>query len=258
MTIVMAGKITPATKVGLERAFGRNVSVVSSANSSAVLAGKRSVLRVPRPLPFVAPPSLKQQILFQAKKTEQVQLGVAFHGFPHGHPLLPATVLLSSILGGTMSSRLFVEVREKRGLCYSIAASHHALADIGVFSIMAGLDRGRVDEAIKVIWRELLRATRMSASREEVRRAKDHLRGRLMLAFEDSSAQADWYGKRWIYEGRLETPERWLKRIELVSADQMRKAAKSLFIRKKMAAALIGPFEHDKEFRGWFGLGHES
>ncbi len=241
MTVSLAGKITPRSAALLERSFG-------------LIKKKRPTVQAP--VPFVQPATLEHPILFQQKKTEQVQLGMAFYGFPHKHVSLPATILLSTILGGSMSSRLFIQVRERRGLCYSISASHHPMHDTGVFSILAGLERSRVDEAIRVVWQELQRIQRTPVDHEELRRAKDHIRGKLMLAFEDSSSRADWYGRQWAMEGSMETPEQWLGHIDHVTAKGLQKVAKELFLREKMAAALIGPYEHDKEFRGWFGLGH--
>lgn len=239
MTVSLAGKITPRSVASLVRSFGR-------------IKKKRPTVRPF--VPFVQPETLEHPILFQAKKTEQVQLGMAFYGFHHQHASLPAAILLSTILGGSMSSRLFIQVRERCGLCYSISASHHPMQDTGVFSILAGLERSRVDEAIRVIWQELQRTRRTPVDREELCRAKDHIRGKLMLAFEDSSARADWYGRQWALEGTMETPEQWLARIDRVTAKDVQYVAKGLFLREKMAAALIGPYEHDKEFRGWFGL----
>ena len=239
LTIALAGKITPPTKRLLEQKFGNH----------------KGTALPPRVItPFQPPRRLAHPISFQSKKTEQVQLGMAFHGFPFGHSMIPATVLLSTILGGSMSSRLFIQIRERRGLCYSISASHASLHDTGVFSILSGLERSRVDEAIRVIWRELQRVKRELVQHEELRRAKDHLRGKLMLALEDSSTQADWYGRLWVQERRMESPEAWLARIDRVSANDVRTAAQALFRKEKMAAALIGPFEHDKEIRSWFGL----
>jgi predicted Zn-dependent peptidase len=240
MTIVIAGQIVPGFLPLLEKTFGR--APVPSRPADKPFE------------PFVAPKRLAHPIAFKTKKTEQVQLGIAFHGLPYGHPLLPATSLLATILGGTMSSRLFIQVRERRGLCYSIHAGHQPLEDTGVFSVLSGLERTRVDEAVRVIWQELQKTVRRSVGREELRRAKDHLRGKLMLAFEDSSNLADWYGKQYLFERKLETAEARLARLDRVTPRDIRTAAKRLFRKDAMAAALIGPFEHDKEFKSWFGL----
>ena len=197
--------------------------------------------------PFVAPKKLENAVAFQQKQTEQVQLGLSFYGLPLGHKDLGAASLLATILGGTMSSRLFIEVRERRGLCYSVYASHQALEDTGMFQVMAGLDKTRTEEAVKVIWQELTKMTAKLVTAEELKRAKDHVRGKFLLAFEDSSTQADFYGKQWIFQKKLETPEDRLKRIQKVTAADIRRVAKLIFDKNRMASAVIGPFEDKKK-----------
>ena len=199
MTVVVAGRIHPKTKTLLKETFGK--------------------IPVPTPsrdLPFEtfsAPKQLQDPLGFQAKKTEQVQLSMAFYGAPYGDATLPALSLLASILGGTMSSRLFIEVRERRGLCYSIHASHESLEDTGIFGISAGLDKARLEEAVRVVWHELERMKKELVDREELKRAKDHIRGKWMLAFEDSANQADWYGRQLVFEKKMRTPEERLKKL---------------------------------------------
>ncbi len=202
--------------------------------------------------PFVAPKKLENPVAFQQKQTEQVQLGLSFYGLPLGNKDLGAASLLATILGGTMSSRLFTEVRERRGLCYSVYASHQALEDTGIFQVMAGLDKTRTEEAVKVIWQELKKMTTKLVTTEELKRAKDHVRGKFLLAFEDSSTQADFYGKQWLFQKKLETPEDRLKRIQKVTAADIRRVAKSIFNKDRMASAVIGPFEDKKSVEGLF------
>lgn len=107
---------------------------------------------------------------------------------------------------------------------------------------MSGLDKKRVGEAVKTIFAELKRATTSLPTAEELRRAKDHIRGKLTLAFEDSSFQADWYGKQWMFRKELETPEARMRRIEKVTAADIKRVAKKIFRPEHMASAAIGPF----------------
>jgi predicted Zn-dependent peptidase len=227
MTVVVAGKIVPGVMELLEKSFG---SVRRKAGDDAAFD------------PFEAPKKLEDPIAYQEKQTEQVQLGIAFHGLPLGHEDLAAAGILGTILGGTMSSRLFIQIRERRGLCYSISAGHQAREDVGVFGVMAGLDKKRVPEAIDAIKKELKKTTTSLVTPEELRRAKDHIRGRTMLAFEDSATQAEWYGKQWLFQKKVETPEEKMKRFEKVTAAQIRNVAKRIFRAESMASAVIGPF----------------
>ncbi len=240
MCVAVAGNVTPDIWKILEKTFG-------------------TVKQPKKPLdkpfaPFTPPERLVSPIAFQDKATEQVQLSMAFHGLALSDTRLPAANLLGTILGGTMSSRLFTEVREKRGLCYSISAGHQAMEDTGVFNVMIGLDKTRCDEAVKVIWKELRKTATASVGADEIRRAKDHIRGKLTLAFEDSSVFADWYGRQWLFQKKQESPEQRLARLEAVTASDIKKVAAYLFRPEHMAAAIIGPFGEKKNVEKLFKL----
>lgn len=184
-----------------------------------------------------------EMFAFKKKQTEQTQLGIAFTGLPTGHKDLSAMGLLTTILGGSMSSRLFIQVRERRGLCYSIYAGHDAMEDTGMFSIMAGLERTKLEEAVAAIAKELKLIKTKLVDKEELARAKDHIRGSLMLAFEDSATQADWYGRQWVNLKKLYSPEDRIKQINKVKAEDIRTLTKRLFDPKHLATAVIGPYE---------------
>lgn len=238
MTIVASGKIQPGFMALLEKTFGR---VKRDGVDTAFT-------------PFTPPATLKNPISYQDKKTEQVQLAASFYGLPLGHEDLPAVGLLANILGGTMSSRLFVEVRERRGLCYSVHAGHQAREDVGVFSVMAGLDKKRVKEASEVIFNEIKKITKTPVTTEELKRAKDHVRGRTMLAFEDSATQAEWYGRQWLFERKIKSPEERMHLIEQVTAKQILSVAKHILHPERMAGSVIGPFgkkEHVTSLFQW-------
>ncbi|MDO8617715.1 MAG: pitrilysin family protein [Candidatus Uhrbacteria bacterium] len=228
MTVVVAGKLPAGTLALLQKTFG------------SIREPKK---RQDQPFTkFLSPPKLLQPVAFQAKKTEQVQLGLAVHGLSYEDSRIPAINLLATILGGTMSSRLFIQVRERRGLCYSIHANHESYEDTGIFSILAGLKKTRVPDAIRVIWQEMMRMAQKPVGTDELQRAKDHLRGKLTLAFEDSSTQAGWYGKQWVFQKKLLTPEERLRHIDRVTTKDIQKIAKHLFRPERLAMGIIGPF----------------
>jgi len=227
LTVVVAGKIVPGLMTQLEKTFGRIKS-----------PKKRDDHAFDR---FKPPTRLKRKIRAQDKQTEQVQLGIAFHGLALNHPDIPAAKLLATILGGTMSSRLFIQVRERKGLCYSISASHQPLEDTGIFGILAGLDKSRIELAVKTIIGELKKLQKTEVTPTELRQAKDNMRGRLTLAFEDSAFQAEWFGKTHLFLNQIETPEERMAKIERVTAADIRRLAKTLFRRDVMASAVIGP-----------------
>lgn len=228
MCIAVSGKIVPEIWKILENTFGKI---------------KQPAKPVDKPfVPFIIPEKLKSPLSYQDKNTEQVQLAMSFHGLPLGDERLPSANILGTILGGTMSSRLFIEVRERRGLCYSIQAGHQAMEDTGSFQVTTGLDKKRVDEAVRVIWQELRKTADKPISADELRRAKDHIRGKLTLAFEDSSTYADWYGRQWLFQKKQESPEIRLKKLEAVTSKQIQNLAAHLFRKEHMATAVIGPF----------------
>jgi len=226
LTVVLAGKIVPGALKMIQERFGKIHRPEGKDKAYAR---------------FKPPEKLPEPVAYQEKATEQVQFAMAFHGFASEHPLLPAAGLLGTILGGGMSSRLFTEIRERRGLCYSIGAAHSAREDVGAFGIQAGLEKGSVDKAVKAIVQELKNILADGVTAEELRRAKDQIRGRLMLSFEDSASQAEWYGRQWLFKKKLETPDQRLKRFEKVSKADIKKAATQLFRPSSMAVAAIGP-----------------
>ncbi len=227
MAVIVSGKVVPGVMKMLEKTFG----------TVRRPAGRDLPFE-----PFKTPAKIKVPLAYKEKATEQVQYTFAFHGLKLTDPRTPAATLLSVILGASMSSRLFIQIRERRGLCYSIRSMHQAREDVGLFQVAAGLDKARFPEAVKAIFKELKDVAKKGVTAEELRRAKDLLRGQTVLAFEDSSFQAGWYGKDWIFRQRLETPEQRMARFEKVTRGDVQKVAKELFRPERMAAAVIGPF----------------
>jgi predicted Zn-dependent peptidase len=197
-------------------------------------------------------PKEGEWLAFHSKKTEQAQVGLAFHGYGATASELPAVKLLAHILGGSMSSRLFVEVREKRGLCYSVSAGHVSFEDTGAFLITSGLDTKRVEEAMKVIWQELQKIVTDGVSATELKHAKEHIRGKMMLYFEDTSNQASWYLRQWQIHGAPRAPDVSLKELEAVTLKQVKDAASALFQSSKLYASVVGPFAKKKEIEAFF------
>jgi len=190
----------------------------------------------------------KPKIKIQFKKTEQAQLAIGFPGYSHFDPKIYALHLLSIILGGYMSSRLFISIREKRGLCYFIKSFTNVYEDTGNLVIQSGLDKSRITSAIGAIFEELDKVTRNGVTEEELRRAKECVKGRLVLALEDSSQVADWYAKQELLIGEILTPEEKLKKVFAVTAGDIKKAAKEVMQKNKMSVALIGPFRDEAPF----------
>jgi predicted Zn-dependent peptidase len=196
----------------------------------------------------------KPQILIRERKTEQVQLALGFPGFSYFEDEVYALALLSVILGENMSSRLFMAVREKRGLAYAVKTFLNVYQDTGVLIIQAGLDKSRIQEAIKVICDELRRIKRQGVTKEELKKANAYLRGKIILQLEDSSQLAEWFARQELMENQMMTPEQKLKRLSQVTLADLKEVANQIFKKKLINLAVIGPYEDKKYFEEMFVL----
>lgn len=184
----------------------------------------------------------KRRIVF--KETEQAHFILGFPSFPRSDERRYALNLLSTLLGKTMSSRLFTEIRDNRGLCYYIHASTDFYHDGGTFGAAAGVDPHRIVEAItatKQEFRALLEDRPVTEA--ELQGAKQNIIGRLALEMEDSQSVAYWYGMRLLLDGKLEKPEEVIQRIEKVTLEEVRRVGEQLIDENQLRLALIGPFK---------------
>lgn len=183
------------------------------------------------------------------KETEQIHLALGFPAYSYFDKSYYALSLLAIILGGNMSSRLFTEVREKRGLAYFIKADISPYQDTGILMIQAGLDKARIEPAIKLILNELKEVRERGVTAKELKSAKEYLKGKIILELEDSENIADWYGKQELLLNKILTPEQRLKKIFAVTLDDIKKTARDIVKESKLNLALIGPFKSEKQFK---------
>lgn len=235
MTVILAGKINPDVTKLFQKTFG-SVKSPKKRNDQPFACFKK-------------PRKLTKPVIYQEKQTEQVQLSFGFFGLPYGHPDRHVAGLLALILGGSMSSRLFIEIRERRGLCYAIRAMHESLEDSGILTISAGLDKTRLTQAVKAIYEELNKIRQEPVSKDELQRAKDHMRGSLALAFEDTAMRAKWYGWEWVYEQMLDTPKDRLAKIDKITAKDIQRVARTILNPRLMVSAAIGPLGSVNAFK---------
>jgi len=188
------------------------------------------------------------QISVKTNKGEQAHICVGYRAFAFTDPRRYPLSVLSAILGGGMSSRLFLEVRERRGLCYYISTGRDLYNDTGYIVTQAGVtpDKAKVNEAIKVIIEEHMQITEGLLSDADIERAKALLKGRLLLSLEDSHSVASLYGTRKLLYGDMPEIAEILSSIDEVSKEQIVSVAKDLFIERGMNIAVVGPIEeHD-------------
>ncbi|MBI4142689.1 insulinase family protein [Candidatus Uhrbacteria bacterium] len=183
------------------------------------------------------------------KATTQAHVTLGVPTFGAEDPRAYALTLLANILGGTMSSRLFIAVRERRGLAYSVRAGADAYTDAGALVITAGLDPSRLTEAIRVILREVVRFRDRGVTPEELSRAKENIEGRIILGLEDSSSRAEWYGKQALLRKDIQTPEERIARLMAVDRDAISTLAREIFRTNRLHLALLGAFTDAAKFK---------
>lgn len=153
--------------------------------------------------------------------------------------------LLALILGGSMSSRLFIRLRERNGLAYFVRTSTEFYTDTGYLTTQAGVPVDKAQEAVKIISEEYQRVVDEKISPEELKKAKDLLAGRMALRLEASDEVASWYSKQAVLKAKIKTPAEVLKEIKKISAADLQKTAKKFFVKNNLNLALIGKVKEE-------------
>ena len=190
--------------------------------------------------PVPQPASFGGGTKLEARDLEQVHIALALEGLAQRHADYFSLQVFTIILGGGMSSRLFQEVREKRGLCYTISAFHAPYADTGMFGIYAGTDAGDVKELMKVAVDETAAAAG-NITEAEVNRAKAQIKVGLLMALESSGARARQLASQILTYGRPLPIEEMVARIDGVTVESTRAAGAALMARARPAIAALGP-----------------
>jgi predicted Zn-dependent peptidase len=181
------------------------------------------------------------------KDTEQTHLALGFHSLKKGHPLKHAVALLHIILGANMSSRLFNEVREKRGLAYEIGTQVKRFQDTGAFIVHAGMDNNKVIEAMQVILKETGKIKERLVNEGEFKRAKEFYLGQLRLALEDTLDHMFWIGESTATLDKTYSLEEIVKEVEKVRRKDIQRVAAQIFNDHNLNAALIGPLKEKQD-----------
>ncbi len=183
------------------------------------------------------------------KDTKQVHLALGVPSYSYGHKSTHALTLLSTILGGNMSSRLFVRIREQHGLAYSVHTHTEPYSDTGSFHVTAGLDKSRIKPALKLILQELANVRDHGVTDEELTEAKNFLAGSTTLQLEDSENVANWYAKQQLMLGRTKTPAQRIAALKKVTRAEVKAVAKNILKSDKLNLAVVGPFKDPKVFQ---------
>lgn len=232
MTVILAGGVDPEASDKLVKKY----------------LGSLSKFKTVKALPIKEKQS-KPAIAIKHKKTEQAHLALGVRTVPMSSKDRYPLSVLAGILGGGMSSRLFSEVREKRGLAYYVRTSSDHYTDAGSLVVSAGVDPKRIFEAVEVIISELkeLRDNKKPISKEELKKAKEYLKGHLVLELEDSRSVSIYYATQQMLEKDIDNPDKVLKKIDLVTAEDVMRVAKKYLTDKTLNFAVIGNFGETKQ-----------
>ena len=180
-------------------------------------------------------------VYIHEKKTDQTHLVLGAKGFSLSHRDRFVAEVLATILGGYMSSRLFMEIRERRGLAYTVAASHQAYRQDGYFAVYAGIPHSSLGRVPQIIVREFKRIVNTGVRREELQRAKENIRGHLAIALESTDEVAQYFGMQELLLGKILAPAKVMERIDRIREDDIKRVARKMFHPENYYLALIGP-----------------
>ncbi len=178
--------------------------------------------------------------LREDRDLDQAHLALGFHGVPFGDPDFYAMQVYSTLLGGGMSSRLFQEVREKRGLAYSVFSFSTSYRDGGMFSVYAGTSAGDLKELVPVVAEQMFK-TSQSVGDAEVARARAQLKAGLLMSLESPSSRAEQFGRQMLIHGRVLSTEEIIAKVEQIDAARITKVAQRVLAAGAPTIAAIGP-----------------
>lgn len=229
------------------------VCIAGNINSEVI---EKKIKRYFRKIRTINPPTKpkviekqkKPKSLLYFKDTDQTHIALGVRGYDLFHSQRFSQIILAKILGGFMSSRLFISVREKRGLAYYIRTISESATDTGYLVTFAGIDTKSVEKAIKLILKEYRRLKERKITTSELKKAKDYLKGSLALYLESSDAQASFYAGQELLTKKILTPEEKIAKINAITKEDLQRTAKEIFQPSKLNLAIIGPFKDKKIF----------
>lgn len=230
MIVVVAGKVDEKETLSLtEKYFGQLKSQKKETFHSTVYSEQK-----------------KPRVELGRKKTNQSHFCLGVKGYPYSHSNRYVLAVLATLLGGCASSRMFIELRDRRGLAYYVTTDSVLYRDNGNLVTQVGVDVKKIDEAIKIVLNEYWKVCREKVTPKELKKIKELLKGRLILSLEHSDSVARRYTLTNVLEGKSRDLQETIKKIESVTADDLQRVAKDIFAPEKLNLAVIGPY-NDKE-----------
>jgi len=195
------------------------------------------------PVPSKPPKAYGKLAVRNKPALEQAHVIIAVPSYPLAHPRRYAASVLNNILGGGMSSRLFQNIREREGLAYAVFSDMTPYSDAGMLSVYAGTSRRSVEKVLRLVANEFRRMKDEPVTEEELRRAKDHLKGSLVLSLESSGSRMSSLARQEMYLGRFYTVEELQAALEAVTREQVQEIAREFFRPEQIAVTVVGPLD---------------
>ncbi len=199
--------------------------------------------------PLVIERQTRPECLLHSKETDQTHFCLGVRGYNLFSPKRYSQEVLAALLGGMMSSRLFVKIREELSLAYYIKAAACSDTDVGFLVVQTGVDNSKVEKAISAILKEYKKVSSKSIPLAELKKAKDNLKGKMALLLETSDVQTSFYGLQEILQKKTFTPKEIYDRINKVSRNDILKLSQDIFRPEKLNLAIIGPFKDKSRFQ---------
>lgn len=201
--------------------------------------------------PGAFPPAVDGQdgprVSLERRRSDQAHICLAVRGLPDEHPQRYALDLLSVVLGEGMSSRLFLELRERRGLVYDVQSGVRHLRDTGTLAVYSAMDPRNARTAVRVVLEELNRL-KEGIPGTEMAKAREYAKGRLLLRMEDTSSVAMWLGVRALLRGTVASVDDVVEQLERVTGEDVQAVARDLIVPERMSLAVVGPFRSQAQF----------
>jgi predicted Zn-dependent peptidase len=232
MVLVIAGGIGKDVKKLAEEIFVTKRGKAEKADRGGKYAAKQT----------------KPDISLVTKKIEQAHFALGLRTFKRNHPDRYALGVLKTILGGSTSSRLWNEIREKRGLAYYVRTSNDAFFDTGYLVTQAGCAVDKAEEALKITIDNYALMAAKKVTNEELTLAKEYLKGRLALSWEDSQDVAGYLADDYIFEGKIRSLDELYREIDAVSAEKVLQVAKTIFDLKQLNLTVVSPLADSAKF----------
>jgi predicted Zn-dependent peptidase len=193
------------------------------------------------------------RVRIHTKQSDQAHIVLGVPSFPLRHPDRYSLQMLATVLGGGMSSRLFIEVRERRGLAYYVFGTNHSYTDAGSLYAQAGVDINRIDDAVGTVAAELRRIAEEPVPTDELEKARSFAKGRFVLQLENPHGLIMYGLRKEVLEGETVDPADVLAEIDKVTGDDVQRVARELIDDKRLRLAVIGPFDDADRFEKLLG-----